>query len=266
MNVLDRTISFMNKYGVGAQKRFSQNFLINERAIKTIVDTIPFNKVDEVIEIGPGLGGLTFEILKHEKKLVAIEFDNDMVKVLKDEINNSNFTLIQNDFLKEDLSKFPTNISYIGNLPYQITRDLIKKVLTQGKFVTFGFMVQKDVADEMFYKQGSSLNNTYSAFLAINGTLTRVLDLKPNCFYPSPKVDSTFLNLEVTDYKYCSLQAFNAIDALFKNIKKSIYNNLKVSKYKDKIDVLEKLNISRDLRSHQLSIEQIKDIIDFFTN
>lgn len=267
MNLLDKTIMLMNKYGVGAQKRFSQNFLINQKSVDTIVNSLDASKIDRVIEIGPGLGSLTNPLLEKSKKLTSIEFDNDMIKVLKGEINDPKFELIQNDFLKEDLSKYSTEkVAYIGNLPYQITRDLIKKVLTSSNFEYFGFMLQKDLADEMFYKEGLSYNSNYSAFLAIVGRLERVLDLKPNNFYPSPKVDSTFVALYPTDLKYANMQTFKILDYIFKNPKKTLLNNLKVSPLKEDGNIFINLEIDKNIRPHQLSVDKLKEIVDYYTN
>lgn len=265
MNLIDRTISFMNKYGVAAQKRFSQNFLIDEKALKTIINTIDFNNIDQVVEIGSGLGSLTFELVKKAKKLTSIEFDNDMIKVLSNELKQDNFTLIQNDFLKEDLSKYQEgNLAYIGNLPYQITRDLIKKICTSSYFSYFGFMVQKDLADELFYKVNKSTNNLYSAFLAVIGNLYRACDLLPKSFYPSPKVDSTFLYLMPTDLKYANLKTFKVLDAMFKNSKKTLFNNLKHSNLKEDGHMFETLNLSKEIRAHQLDVNLIKNIVDYY--
>ncbi len=267
MNLLDKTIELMNKYGVGAQKRFSQNFLVNQRSVDIIINSLDTTNVDRVVEIGPGLGSLTYPLLLKSKKLTSVEFDNDMIKVLKGEINAPKFELIQNDFLKEDLSKYKNEkVAYIGNLPYQITRDLIKKVLTSGNFEYFGFMLQKDLADEMFYKEGLSCNSNYSAFLAMVGNLVRVLDLKPNNFYPSPKVDSTFVALYPTDLKYANLETFKILDYIFKNPKKTLLNNLKVSPLKEDGTIFENLGIDKNIRPHQLSVEKLKLIVDYYIN
>lgn len=267
MNLLDHTIELMNKYGVAAQKRFSQNFLVNQKSVDIIIKSLDFSKVDHVIEIGPGLGSLTNPLLSNSKKLTSIEFDNDMIKVLSNEIKDDRFTLIQNDFLKEDLTKYNNEkVAYIGNLPYQITRDLIKKVVTNGHFEYFGFMLQKDLADELFYKPGLSCNSNYSAFLAMVGRLERILDLKPNNFYPSPKVDSTFVALYPTNLEYANMHTFKVLDCIFKNPKKTLFNNLKNSFYKEDGIMFESLNIDKNIRPHQLDVETLRKIIDFYKN
>ena len=264
MNANQRTIYLLNKYGVGAQKRFSQNFLIDDKSIKTIVNSIPYADLDEVVEIGPGLGSLTVEIVKKAKHLTAIEFDNDMVKVLKGEIVSSNFTLIQNDFLKQDLTVFNNQkVGYIGNLPYQITRELIKKIVSSGHFSFFGFMVQKELADDLFYKVNNPSNNNYSAFLSIVGNLERTLDLLPRYFSPAPKVYSTFLTLKPTDLRYANLETFKILSIIFNNTKKNLYNNLRNSILKDKLKVFDDLKLDRTIRAHQLSINQLKELVDY---
>ena len=182
MRTLDRTILFMNKYGVSPQKRFSQNFLIDERAISKIVSVLV--KGEEVVEIGPGLGSVTFPLLERAGKLTAIDFDRDMVKVLESEIVLDKFQLIQADFLKCDLkAMFKNKITYIGNLPYQITRDLLKKILVEANFDKFGFMVQKEVADD-FLNVKKGYQNMFSLLFDLFGSVERMLDLHPGAFYP----------------------------------------------------------------------------------
>jgi len=265
MTILDRTIQFLNKYGVTPQKRFSQNFLIDPKSITSIINCIDTSNIDQIIEIGPGLGSLTFELLKLNKPVTAIEFDNDMIKVLKNEISDSNFALKQNDFLKEDLTKYHhQKIAYVGNLPYQITRNLIKKILTDGHFFSFSFMLEKDLANQMFYKKGNFENNVYSAMFAIIGKLTKVIDLAPKCFYPSPKVDSSFLNFIPLNFELANEETFKILDVIFKNNKKTLLNNLKNSYLKEAGNMFENLNISLSIRAHQLDINEIINIVNYY--
>lgn len=259
MRTLDRTILFMNKYGVSPQKRFSQNFLIDERAISKIVSVLV--KGEEVVEIGPGLGSVTFPLLERAGKLTAIDFDRDMVKVLESEIVLDKFQLIQADFLKCDLkAMFKNKITYIGNLPYQITRDLLKKILVEANFDKFGFMVQKEVADD-FLNVKKGYQNMFSLLFDLFGSVERMLDLHPGAFYPPPKVNSSFLVLTNSNDFKISENQFEFLKACYKNSNKTLLNNLKNSSYSTYIDKLKEI-IDLSYRPHQLNKEQYIKLLE----
>ena len=259
----ERTIKLINKYGVAPQAKFSQNFLVDDLKIDEIINSIPIGKIEQIIEIGPGVGSLTLPLVNSGKNIVTIDFDRDMVKVLEGEFQHGNVQIIQGDFLKQDLSMFHVkHKAYVGNLPYQISRDLIKKILCETDFDYFGFMVQKELGEKLLYKYKSSNTNVYSVLLKMRGELELVTELKPICFYPSPQIQSWFLKIEPTsDYKI-DLETFNIVNSIFKNPKKNILNNLKGSKYTIEKKDLEDIGISPLKRGHELTIENIKEIIE----
>lgn len=261
-NARKRTIELINKYGIAPQVRFSQNFLVDDTQIKKIVSSIPLENLEQIIEIGPGIGSLTFPLYKTGKDLTVIEFDRDMIKVLEGEFGQNNVHIIQNDILKQDLSMFHVkHKAYIGNLPYQISRDLIKKILCETNFDYFGFMVQKELGEKLSYKYKSSNTNAFSVLLKLKGEIELVAELDPICFYPSPKIQSWFMKFTPNSDYEIDLKTFDILAAIFKNPKKNIWNNLKQSKYKIQREDLEKLGISPLKRSHELPIDNIKKII-----
>lgn len=256
-NTRERTIGFFNKYGVTPQERFSQNFLVDDGAINKIIRTISLDKINQIVEIGSGLGALTFPLVKTGKPVTAIEFDRDMVKVLSSEIHDKNFDIYQKDFMKQDLNEFHMkHVAYIGNLPYQISRDLIKKILCDSDFEYFGFMVQKELAEKLIYKEGSSLNNPYSVFIALRGRAEIAFDLTSGMFYPSPRVDSSFVVFTPENNEYADQKMFNILLALFKSPKKNIINNLKLSQYQIPQEQMKLNGISVLKRAHELTLKQ----------
>jgi len=263
-NARKRTIELINKYGIVPQVRFSQNFLVDDKKIKKIISSIPLENIEQIIEIGPGIGSLTFPLLKTGKDLTVIEFDRDMIKVLEGEFGQNDVHIIQNDILKQDLSVFHVkHKAYIGNLPYQISRDLIKKILCETNFDYFGFMVQKELGEKLAYKFKSSNTNVFSLLLKLKGEIELVAELDPISFYPSPKIQSWFMKfIPNSDYDI-DLETFDILAAIFKNPKKNIWNNLKQSKYKIQREDLEKIGVSPLKRSHELPIDDIKKIIAF---
>jgi len=260
--VKTRTLELMKKYQVEPQKKFSQNFLFDQGAIDTIIKTVPFDLAEEIVEIGPGLGSLTFELVKRARHLTAVDFDRDMVKVLAGEIKRDNFTVKQNDFLKEDLKKFHVKqLAYIGNLPYEISRSILKKVACSKGFIYFGFMLQKDLADKLYYQDKSPINNPYSVYLALRGTLTKTSDFNQGAFYPSPNISSTFLTLIPKDDILADESVFDFISKVFANPRKNLNNNLKSGGYNKLLDRLSSINISLLKRPHELSLDEWRRLI-----
>lgn len=139
--VYDETKFLMKKYGITANKKLGQNFLIDENVIETIVDSSKINNDDLVIEIGPGLGTLTSKLLEKAGKVIAIELDERMIDILKDRFSMyNNFEIIKQDVLKVDLntlikeSKSRLNLKdtkIVANLPYYITTPIIMKLLEE---------------------------------------------------------------------------------------------------------------------------------------
>ena len=139
--VYDETKFLMKKYGITANKKLGQNFLIDENVIETIVDSSKISDDDLVIEIGPGLGTLTSKLLEKAGKVIAIELDERMIDILKDRFSMyNNFEIIKQDVLKVDLNtlikenKSRLNLKdtkIVANLPYYITTPIIMKLLEE---------------------------------------------------------------------------------------------------------------------------------------
>ena len=133
MDLREETIAILNKYGLRANKKLGQNFLINESIIYDIVKKANVTKEDVVIEIGPGLGSLTKELINNAKKVIAIELDPNMIDILKSRFGIfDNFEVIYGDVLKidlEELIKGYDSVKVVANLPYYITTPIIMKLL-----------------------------------------------------------------------------------------------------------------------------------------
>lgn len=229
MTELQRIQSLLKEYGLYAKKSFGQNFLINEGAIKTIVKGMDIPSFETVIEIGPGLGSLTLPLSKEAKKLYAVEADRDMVKVLKDIFaDNDKVTIIESDFLRFDpdtVSK-KENRLLIGNLPYNITSELLEYMLSKG-FRSAGLMVQKEVSDKLTYVKGKKENTPLGAFIKASGTLTLIKCVDSSSFNPAPKVDSAFIRIDHT--KDVPFEIYPILKALFKDPNKTMLNCLRQS-------------------------------------
>ena len=140
-NIYEETKFLMKKYGITANKKLGQNFLVDDNVIKEIVESSYLTSEDLVIEIGPGLGTLTKELLEKAGKVICIELDNRMISILKDRFfMYKNFQIINEDVLKVDLNKLIRenkenekikNVKIVANLPYYITTPIIMKLLEE---------------------------------------------------------------------------------------------------------------------------------------
>ena len=205
MNLIEETKFLMNKYNITANKNYGQNFLIDENVVSGIVQNAEVSKKDLVIEIGPGLGTLTSYLLESAGKVICIELDTHMLKILNDRFSlYTNFELINDDVLKVDLKELISknsefeNVKVVANLPYYITTPIIMKLLEDKLNLTsITVMVQKEVAERLTEAPGSK--NTGSITYSINYYTNpkTVIDVPKESFIPSPKVDSSVIKLDI---------------------------------------------------------------------
>jgi len=259
MTELNRIQTLLKEYGLYAKKSFGQNFLINEGIIRRIVDKMEIDTFDTVIEIGPGLASLTLPMSKKAKKLIAVDADRDMVMVLNDIFKDStNVKIVQSDFLRFDPDEVSSmeNRLLIGNLPYNITSELMEYMLQKG-FKSAGMMVQKEVADKFTYVPGKKDNSPLGAFIKMTGELTLISDVDSSSFNPAPKVQSAFIRIDQKNKIDFAL--YPIVKALFKDPNKTILNCLKQYHTYDKaISYLKENNDERlALRARQLEAEEL---------
>lgn len=148
------TKDIVKKYGFKFTKSLGQNFLIDNTVVRDIVEGAEVNKEDFVIEIGPGVGTLTRELLKKAKAVCAIELDKSLISILQEELKDfDNFTLINEDALKVNFNEIigeEKSVKLVANLPYYVTTPIIISLLTGGyPFKSLTIMIQKEVAERM---------------------------------------------------------------------------------------------------------------------
>lgn len=225
----------MEKINHNFKKKFGQNFLTDNNIIVNTVSSVLLQEDDLVIEIGPGSGMLTKEILK-KYRVLAYEIDTDLVDTLSNIPNNEKLTIIWDDFLKrdvvKDIEKFRYNKLYIiANLPYYITTPIITKVIESDLDVSkMVIMVQKEVGDRFSSKPGNKEYGSITVFLNYYFNIKKLFDVSRNCFYPKPNVDSVILMLEKKNDTYNVKdreKLFKLIRDSFSFKRKTIKNNLK---------------------------------------
>jgi 16S rRNA (adenine1518-N6/adenine1519-N6)-dimethyltransferase len=259
MSELNRIQNLLKEYGLYAKKSFGQNFLINEGIIKRIVNKMEIETFPTVIEIGPGLGSLTLPISQKAKKLIAVDADRDMVMVLNQLFkDNKNTTIVQSDFLRFDPDEYSSmeDRLLIGNLPYNITSELLEYMLEKG-FRSAGMMVQKEVADKLDYVKGKKDNCPLGAFIKMTGDLTLISDVDSSSFSPAPKVQSAFIRID--QKQKIDFNLYPIVKAMFKDPNKTIGNCLKQTpNYSNALSYLkESQNEFLSYRARQLEASEL---------
>ncbi|WP_338964653.1 MULTISPECIES: 16S rRNA (adenine(1518)-N(6)/adenine(1519)-N(6))-dimethyltransferase RsmA [unclassified Spiroplasma] len=254
--------------GIIAKKSKGQNFLTNSYFINKIVNSaFEFPKTN-ILEIGPGMGALTNEILLKANKFVCVEIDPDLVKYLTVKFQNQNFKIIEADILTLDLetlfaTEFPDNnpINIISNIPYYITSPIIFKLLKikNPKVKEVVLMMQKEVGDRIMAQPNSKAYNNLSIVCQLYSDIEKVCLVGRNNFVPVPKVDSVVLKFKL-NRKYPDLKNEEDfivfIRAMFATKRKTILNNLATILYDKTLaqNILLKLNYSLTLRSERLTV------------
>ena len=277
MSVLKDTKFIMDKYHITANKNLGQNFLVNDDAVTGIVDAANVSKDDLIIEIGPGLGTLTKELLDRAGKVICIELDKRMIEILNDRFSMyDNFKLLNDDVLKVNLKELIAEekvktTKIVANLPYYITTPIIMKLLEERLDIeTITVMIQKEVADRLVTKPGTGDTGAITYAIHYYTEPKRVLEVPNTAFIPEPKVNSTVINLEVLKEPKVAVKdekkLFDVIKTAFMQKRKTHLNALANSnKYgsKEKIDkTLELLGIDNRIRPEKLTLEEFAKIAD----
>ena len=209
MNEIERETQFiLKKYNIKANKSLGQNFLISEEVVNKIVESSNITKKDLVIEIGPGLGTLTKELLDSANKVICVELDKRMVEILKDRFKlYSNFELLNQDILKTDLkniiekekqSKEIENVKIVANLPYYITTPIIMKLLEEKlDLESITVMIQKEVADRLTAIPGEKNTGAITYSVYYYAEAKEIMEVPSYSFIPEPEVTSEVIQLKV---------------------------------------------------------------------
>ena len=223
-------------YKFDYKKNLGQNFLQDKNIIDKIVNAPDYGDNNLVIEIGPGAGALTKELLKKVDRAILYEVDTRLEKILNKELSTFvNYELIFDDFLNRDVNKDISkydfdNLYMVANLPYYITTPIITKIIND-KIPTneIVIMIQKEVADRFSAKPGSKEYGQITVFLNYFFDIDNVCNVSKNCFFPKPKVDSAVIKMkrkESNDY----IKNFDVFNKLVKDSfrfkRKTIKNNL----------------------------------------
>jgi len=279
--MLNELRELLRKYGLKPRKHLGQNFLINKDILSEIIKAADLNKNDTVLEIGPGLGILTKELAKKVKKVIAIEKDEKLVKILKKELSHlKDVEIVEGDILKFNIQYLVSNKYYkvVANLPYYITSPVIRKFLEEGnpppsaKVSTFVktsadrsggrpklmvLMVQKEVAERICAKPPDMSLLSVAVQFYSQAKIVKIV--KKECFWPRPKVDSAIIKLTTNNRQLTTINTnlfFKIVKAGFSQPRKQLKNNLKNIFGKNTERILQKLKIEPTWRAETLSIDE----------
>lgn len=277
MDYLQRAKSFKTK------KRLGQNFLISVDIIDSIIEHAKISAEDTIIEIGAGMGFVTEQLVKHAKKVIAIELDEDAIKELK-KIKCENLKIVHKDILKTDLSSLTTEkVKIVANIPYYITSPIIAHLLgeiddldnkNRNMISDIILMVQYEVAQRIVATEKSpskqyGLLTILSQFWADCEIIKKV---GKKCFYPAPKVDSALVKLTVRKEPRVKLSNYShfrkVVKAAFSQRRKNIKNCLLSGGFlKDNIQKsLTNLKISENTRGETISINSFGKLSEELLN
>lgn len=281
MNLKEKTYRLLNYYGLKAKKRFGQNFLIDERVINNIIEKSNILNDDVVIEIGPGLGNLTEELLNTGSKVIAFEIDNDMIKILNDRFKDrDNLVVINKDILQVDIQDIiekyvgDKKIKVVANLPYYITTPIMFKLFKYASYIdTMTIMVQKEVAERIIAGHGSKDYGVLSINTRFYGISEKLFDVPNTSFTPAPNVTSSVVKISME--KLSGVQDedtfFKLVKASFAQRRKKIINSIENSNMidiqKDRLrSILENSDISENTRAEEVNIEKYVEISNAIYN
>lgn len=259
------------------KKRLGQNFLINGEVIANIIDYAEISPEDTVIEIGPGVGFVTEQLIKHAKQVIAIELDEDAIRELE-KLNAPNLKIIHKDILKTDLSELcEGKVKVVANIPYYITSPIIAHLLgeiddlnnkNRNKITDILLMVQEEVARRMVATENSP--SKQYGLLTILSQFWADVEIKElvgrRSFFPAPKVNSALVKLIVREKPKLQLTNYThfrkTVKAAFSQRRKNIKNCLLSGGFsKEKIQqAMQKLGLDENTRGEKLSIETFGEL------
>lgn len=276
------TASIIKQYGFSFQKRFGQNFLIDEHVLNKIIDASLVEENDGVIEIGPGIGTMTQRLCERAKKVVAIEIDKELIPILSDTLSEySNVKVINADVMKTDLAELigeefsGMRVRVVANLPYYITTPIVMNLLEQQLSIeSITIMVQKEVAERMQAQPGTKDYGALSLAVGYYADTYIAANVPPNCFMPRPKVGSSVIRLSVRKEPKVSVHderlMFGLIRAAFNQRRKTLVNAIanfkELSITKNEVEsALQKMGLDTNIRGEVLDLSQFAVLSDLLT-
>ena len=246
-------IKALSEHGLKPNKKLSQNFLVDKNILKNIIAVTHLKNGDCVLEIGPGCGALTKDLLDNGARVLAIEKDKGLYSFLKKSLPHPNLTLLHHDFLSMDLPSYvktATSLKIVANIPYNITSCILDKLTSiYEKLDTITIMVQKEMAERITAKPGPQ-NNAFAIFAQSLFTIKILFPVPKNCYYPKPQVTSCVIQLTPYQKPVIPEKNFQVfVKGLFQKKRKMLRNSFSLK-------CLESCHIPETYRPENLSLQQ----------
>jgi 16S rRNA (adenine1518-N6/adenine1519-N6)-dimethyltransferase len=219
-----------------AKRRFGQNFLVDHNVVERIIEAVRPQPDETIVEIGSGRGALTSRLLERAGRVVAIEFDRDLVPQLREQFANfSNLTVVEADALSTDFCAVispAASARVVANLPYNIATAILQRLIEQRNCISdMTLMLQREVVDRITAEAGSSERGYLSVLIEAYCEAEQLFEVPPQAFRPVPKVWSTMLRLRVLPKSLAEVKdehlLWQVVSAGFAQRRKTILNNLR---------------------------------------
>lgn len=277
------TLAVINRYEFAFQKKFGQNFLIDQGIVEKIVREAGVTKDDFVLEIGPGIGTMTQILCENAREVAAVEIDRKLIPILNDTLSEyDNITIINDDILKVDINKLAEEknggrpIKVVANLPYYITTPIIMGLFeSHVPLDSITIMVQKEVADRMQTGPGSKDYGALSLAVQFYAKPEIVVNVPPECFMPRPNVGSAVIRLKRHETRPVDVKdeklMFRIIRASFNQRRKTLANGLnnspEIGYTKEQIAAaIEELGRGASIRGEALTLEEFARLSNIFSS
>ena len=265
---MNRTKKVLFQYGYQARRSLGQHFLVDEGLLRKISELADLSKEDWVLEIGSGPGNLTKYLVERAGKVMAMEIEPELVKILKSQLQSEKLEVLEEDILRFDLKKLKgeKKLKVVANLPYNISTEVIFRLLeAPGIFSELYLMLQKEVAERVVAKPGTKDYGILAVISQFHSEPEILLRLGPGAFHPRPRVDSALVKFKVFDlprYELANYLDFKKlVRAMFGKRRKTLRNALSKSGLGlDKSqaeELLKKAGISPQARAEQIELERL---------
>lgn len=243
-------------------KDFGQNFLTDTRLCQNIVNSLKIESNDKVLEIGPGLGSLTHWLtLIDNIDLTVVDVDPNMIAFLNVFYKEANLNIVENDIRKQDISIYDR---IIGNLPYNITTELITYLLLNSKSCKKMVLMTQAEAYPRFYETKGKDYGPVSILLHLLGDTKKLFNASKGAFIPTPKVDSVVFEINFNENKDrdIAIKVYKLAKSLFLNRRKTLYNNLSRHLNNKEIaeSIITSLGLKPTVRPEELDPESFKKL------
>lgn len=271
----------MKQHDFSVRKKYGQNFLVDANVLRGIVEAAEIGKEDLVLEIGPGLGALTEQLLAAAWKVIAVEVDPMLIPILQENLKSyDNLVLIHDDILKVDLDALLAEegggrkAKVVANLPYYITTPIVMELLEkQRNIASITVMVQKEVAQRMQEGPGSKSYGALSLAVRYYAKAEMMMTVSKHCFIPQPDVESAVIRLDVYEENERPVKTnhekemFQLIRAAFNQRRKTLINaisnaqNLPYTK-EQILNALSKMGKDASVRGETFTLEEFAQLTE----